>query len=160
MTTIDRILVLGGLAIAIGSAGFAGYMLENRSHEPYIVGMKYLSIFARPRGTQEARADHSKGDLDFTPTGSLADSEPDPAPNAHSAEEQRLIAVADGHAWLRTGRTFREVKAGDELPGFGAVQSIRRINGVWTMVMADGSLVRAGEDEAGGRFDRPMIFGP
>ena len=160
MTAIDRILVVGGLATALSSAGFATFMLMGRAHEPYIVGMQYFSIFAQPNRTLEAQAARPPSGLDFTPTGSVARSDPAPAPLRQVDGPRRLVAISDGRAWLRTGQSFSEIRAGDALPGLGEIRSISRVRGVWTIVMSNGTMIRTGENAAEGRFERPMIFGP
>ncbi len=166
----DFALIGAGVAMAVGSIGFAGYMLLQDNHEPRVNGMQYLAIFAKPRGSSQpafassppvAGASRRVADdgLDMAPTGSIAHV-------AAGAEGYRIVAVEPGVAWLSNGSEIRVVKPGEVAPGLGRVASIVKRDGRWALVDEFGATLLTndkpeteGRDNRDGPFARRMIFG-
>jgi hypothetical protein len=166
----DFALIGAGVAMAVGSIAFAGYMLLQDNREPRVNGMQYLAIFAQPRGSSRpafassppvAAASRRVADdgLDMAPTGSIAHM-------TAGAESYRIVAVEPGAAWLSNGSEIRLVKPGEVAPGLGRVASIVKRDGRWTLVDESGATLLAsdkpepqGRDNGRGPFARRMIFG-
>lgn len=175
MTSLsDFALVSAGVAMAVGSVGFAGYMLLQNDREPRINGMQYLAIFAQPRGTSRpalaeappvgaARRPVADGGLDMAPTGSIAHGA---TGGSTGPEGYRIVAVEPGMAWLSNGAEIRVVKPGEVAPGLGRIASIVKRDGRWALIDdAGATLLTSDKPETNDlgdgerRFARGMIFG-
>ncbi|MGD0564856.1 MAG: hypothetical protein ABSA66_17425 [Roseiarcus sp.] len=170
----DFALVGAGVAMAVGSIAFAGYMLLQDNHEPRVNGLQYLAIFAKPRGPSPptlaesppvAAANRRVADdsLDMAPTGSIAHGA---VGGSTGAEGYRIVAVEPGMAWLSNGSEIRVVKPGEVAPGLGRVASIVKRDGRWALVDESGATLLTndkpetkGLDNGNGPFARRMIFG-
>lgn len=170
----DFALVGAGVAMAVGSVGFAGYMLLQNDHEPQVNGMQYLAIFAKPRGSSRpalaeapavAAASRRVADdgLDMAPTGSIAHAA---AGGSTGPEGYRIVAVEPGMAWLSNGPEIRVVKPGEVAPGLGRIASIVKRDGRWALIDEAGATLLTSDNPetkglgAGdGPFARGMIFG-
>ena len=167
----DFALIGAGVAMAVGSIGFAGYMLLQDNHEPRVNGMQYLAIFAKPRGSSQPafassppvaaasvrrrRRSRHGGDRVDRPRG-----------GRRAAEGYRIVAVEPGMAWLSNGSEIRVVKPGEVAPGLGRVASIVKRDGRWALVDESGATLLTndkpeteGRDNRDGPFARRMIFG-
>lgn len=93
--TIDHALAAAGIAAAIGSATFAGYMITHDNSHRMFEGAEYLMLFAGPLGAgshpNEIGAGAEERPVDLNVTGSIAhqgladpgerQSEPEPQSN-------------------------------------------------------------------------------
>jgi hypothetical protein len=170
--TIDHAIAGSGVLAACCSVTFAGYMISDRTRQPYFPGIQYLSIFARPNHGVEVAAhapdataadsQAAKAGVDPTPTGSITAAKTD---LIEGASRLRLLAANQDIAWIESDKGFRQVKPGDILPGLGRVLSITERGGRWlvhieggaTLALASGAvnpLVSASDT----RFARRMIF--
>jgi hypothetical protein len=175
----DGALAGGGVAAALCSLAFAGYMICDHNRRPYFPGGEYLAIFSKPsRGIQVAAhpspalarlntRDDPNG-VDPTPTGAIPRAmRPEPPDGAGLPPSRyRLVAAKGQTAWVESEYGFRQVKLGESLPGFGHVASIETRNGRWALVTDTGSMLELKEaaplshadKEPDGRFTRRMIF--
>jgi hypothetical protein len=164
-TAIDVALVGSSLAAAAGSVEFAGAMIARGQHDPDVNGLKYLAIFAQPRGSAKPAADPTPlpdetPGLDLTPVGSLR-----AAPTGAGGDYQ-LVGADGRHAWLRQGSQIFGVGPGDDISGLGRIASIVRRDGRWTLYGEAGeALLSSGAPQgraaapARKPFSRGMIFG-
>src|SRR5271163_4679348 len=117
---IDAVLVGAGLAMAAGAIGFAGLMVVEGNHKPDVFGLKYLAIYAQPRGTAKPAGEPApspeppaRGGIDMSPVGSIG-----AAPPATVAG-YTFVSAQPGLAWLREGTRIFSIRRGDVAPGLG-----------------------------------------
>jgi hypothetical protein len=162
---VDRLLGASGVAAALCSASFAGYMVSNGNHAPYIFGRQYLGLFSSPStfartastlplanrveasGSQPdepSSADPSAASatrqFDPTPTGSIPTSASAPA-RADVTPPYTLVAVTQNRAWFSVGSGFEEVQPGDFVPHVGQIASTEFADGQWVVVLKDGAVL-------------------
>jgi hypothetical protein len=140
-------LMAVGLAAALGSATFAGYMITADNSNPHFVGADHLMIFAQPIRSTPVAPVRVAGPVpagpgvDFTPVGTInaAPTDGRGTPNAAPLaagyvlrEARNGIAIVDGP------RGSFEIIAGATLPGAGKVMSIERRAGKWQVVTEAG----------------------
>ncbi len=159
----DRMLAVSGVLIACCSLAFAGYMMADVDRPARIVGMEYLSIFARPShsliaaeppkapASVEATNNFAPQSVDPTPTGSIRESsvsarpldlivspvrelDPKAPPSAY-----KLLEVSDGEALIESETGFRRVKVGDVLPDLGRVKTIEKRGDHWLLTTQNGA---------------------
>jgi hypothetical protein len=168
-SNIDIALAACGVAIALSSMGFAGYMVADVDRPPRIAGLEYLSVFAKPNhalASDESVAPAAPARvaisaaapaIDLTPTGSIADKggagrpinlilTPDlvlPPPRGGdlkpSAMPYKLLDVANGEALIQSDIGFRHVRAGDTLPDLGRINTIERRGDHWVLLTQNGA---------------------
>ena len=168
-STIDVMLAATGVAIALSSVAFAGYMVADGDRPPRIAGMEYLSVFAKPNHSLAADAhappppavaaaiDLAARSIDPTPTGSIPDKSaasrpvklllsPDPvgAPTHYVdlkvlSSPYKLLDVANGEALIQSDIGFRHVRAGDTLPDFGRINTIEKRGDHWVLLTQNGA---------------------
>jgi len=168
-SNIDIMLAASGVAIALSSMVFAGYMVADVDRPPRIAGMEYLSVFAKPnhalaaderiaaRPLASATINLAAQSIDPTPTGSIADKSgggrqvnliltPDliltPTRNGDlktPPSPYKLLDVANGEALLQSDVGFRHVRAGDTLPDFGRINAIEKRGDHWVMLTQNGA---------------------
>lgn len=164
-SSVDRILAGFGVATALSSLAFAGYMVSDSDRPPRIAGMEYLSIFARPSHSIAAAEDRPVAlaaastaavppprAIDLTPTGSIPDRPNASRPaslvvaSAHSAEASplppspyKLLDVLNGEALIQTDIGLRHVRAGDLLPDLGRINSIEKRGDHWILLTQSGA---------------------
>jgi hypothetical protein len=153
-------------------------MIRDNGRQPYFPGGEYLAIFSKPNHRVEVAAhlaptpartaaSNDANGVDPTPTGSIARlSSADPPDGAALPPQRyRLVAATRETAWVESERGFRQIKAGEALPGLGRIAAIERRNGRWTMTTDSGLMLELKDDAALGdakgdsRFSRQMIFG-
>ena len=168
-SNIDVMLAATGVAIALSSVAFAGYMVADADRPPRIAGMEYLSVFAKPNHSLPpnervptppsvvAAIDLAARSIDPTPTGSIPDKggaartinvtlAPDRviAPT-HVVDMKippspyKLLDVANGEALIQSDTGFRHVRAGDTLPDFGRINTIEKRGDHWVMLTQNGA---------------------
>jgi hypothetical protein len=148
---LDRILGASGIVAALCSASFAGYMLNDDDHEPYIFGREYLALFSRPSSfshsasaappSRAGDAAPSAQQFDTAPTGSIGSG--DPSARTDEIAPPKLLSTTKDHAWFSVAGGFEEVGPGDFVPKIGQIDSIRGQDGSWVVVLKDGSVLRA-----------------
>lgn len=161
---IDIALVSTGVAAAVGSAGFAGYMLVQGDHPPQVNGMQYLAIFAQPSSGPKRPAPGSSSPpapaapqvaqapaIDTAPLGAID------ASQRRAAPEYELVAAARDHAWVRSGARILSVRPGDTIPDLGKVSEIAWREGQWILIGEDGKPIL--DDDGRARVSKPLIVG-
>ena len=168
-SNIDIMLAASGVAIALSSMVFAGYMVADVDRPPRIAGMEYLSVFAKPNHALAAdegaaplpmarvAANNAAQAIDLTPTGSISDKAgagrgvnliltPDPVltPTRNDAlrtpaSPYKLLDVANGEALIQSDVGFRHVRAGDTLPDLGRINTIERRGDHWVLLTQNGA---------------------
>jgi hypothetical protein len=168
-SNIDIVLAASGVAIALSSMAFAGYMVADVDRPPRIAGMEYLSVFAKPNhalASDEGAAapapakvaiNAARPAIDLTPTGSIADKggagrsinlilTPDlvlpPTRNGDlkpSVAPYKLLDVANGEALIQSDIGFRHVRAGDTLPDLGRINTIEKRGDHWVLLTQNGA---------------------
>lgn len=160
---IDRLLATFGVLIALSSLGFAGYMISDVDRPPRIAGMEYLSIFAKPSHpvavadlhpdapSAEGTPARLAQSVDPTPTGSIPDKAGVGRPVDSAAGPVapirpkspsftfKLLYVSNGEALLQTEGGIVHIKAGDNLPTLGRVNSIERSGDHWVVSTQNGA---------------------
>ena len=161
--TSERGLGLAGLALAVASGSFAGYMISDRDRQPQFSGAEYLTVFAKltPSGQgSPTAAQGRRRDLDATEPDDLATASI--APNAGSGMNDRadmptgsvpgamlsmrgyvLRSVARGAALIESPDGLREVRPGAILPNAGLVTAIEQRGGRWVVVTSQGLIIEA-----------------
>jgi hypothetical protein len=163
---VDATLVGAGLAMAGGAVAFAGLMVAESDHKPDVYGMKYLAIYAQPRGTAKAAAGETGqssepaagAEIDMAPVGSIGT--PPPTDMGSFA----LVSAQPGVAWLREGTRIVAVRQGDVAPGLGRIVDILQRDGRWFLIGDSGTALlsreppKAKDGPAREPFNRRMIF--
>jgi hypothetical protein len=161
--TVNHGLVAPGLATAIGSASFAGFMITRSDNHPLFGGIEHLMIFAQPIGGSQSHRrllfDHdSPRSVDYSVTGSIDRNAP-PRDSANGAKPPRIgdnpdpmRAPLNGYV-LRFGRNGVVVVEGPKgsyaaapgaaLPGAGRILSIQNRNGRWVVQTENGMIGEA-----------------
>lgn len=128
-----------GIGLAVASTAFAGYMISDVERQPQFAGLEHLAIYSRPaaiaaRRTQTADA---RSKVDFTPVGSIAESQP------HEAVIPgfRLIEMRGGAALLETPNAIVRVSPGDIVVGLGRITAFERRGDKWVAVTPSGIVV-------------------
>ena len=95
--TFDHGLVAAGIAAAVGSASFAGFMLARDNSHPIFGGIEHLMIFAQPiHGYRPPLLERLETrSVDYRATGSI---EPRPVSNAAGGESPRSDEKQDWRA--------------------------------------------------------------
>ncbi|MFI5013170.1 MAG: hypothetical protein ACHQAY_12575 [Hyphomicrobiales bacterium] len=170
MFTSERGLGLAGLALAVASGSFAGYMISDTDRQPRFSGAEYLTVFAKltPTGrgaatsTPQGRPSDRATEADDLATASLprnvlpgADDgaltpaatpigQPVSAPDATAALKGYVLrSVFRGAALIESRDGLREVKPGAILPNVGLVTSIEQRDGAWVVVTSKGIITEA-----------------
>lgn len=132
-----------GLALAVGSATFASYMISNNEREPQFAGLEHLAIFSRPAGSITPRAptesqpiDNRQSEADYTPTGSISRSKRDLPVRGFV-----LLGATSGSAVIRGPNGVARISEGDILHGLGRVTAIERRGEKWVVVTPSGLIV-------------------
>lgn len=152
--TLDHGLVAAGIAAAIGSAGFAGFMIARDNSHPMFGGIEHLMIFAQPIGGQAShrspQMDQSESHkVDFNVTGSIdqaalnASAErprPDKEPDVkHGAVKGYVLRFAPKGGLLAEGPKGSYVAMpGTVLPDAGRILSIENRSGRWLITTEKG----------------------
>lgn len=166
--TIDHGLVAAGMAAAIGSATFAGYMIADDDNHRMSEGAEYFTLFAQPfaAGSREDEIGAGRAEdrpSDFNVTGSIAhqafdgpvenrgdpeaqsNSEPRSNNDQPQAAPRRIVVkgyvlrfVHKGVALVQGAQGSYAVTPGVILPEAGRVLSIERRSGRWVVVTANG----------------------
>jgi hypothetical protein len=162
-SNIDILLAAAGVAIALSSMAFAGYMVADADRPPRIAGMEYLSVFAKPNHSLSADAQAAPPPsvqaainlaaqaIDPTPTGSIPEKGAiGPSVNLivapmrgidlrPSSSPYKLLDVANGEALVQSDVGFRHVRAGDTLPEYGRINAIEKRGDHWVMLTQNGA---------------------
>lgn len=151
--SIDQGLIAMGVAAAVGSAGFAGFMMSRDNSRPVFGGIEHLMIFSQPIGGSRSHASPQQSELrpasmDYDAIGSIerpqrkASAEDAPGKQAGSAR-----AGAKGY-WLRAGDKGALMAVGPKgafvaapgvmLPDAGRVLTVQNRNGRWLVTTEQG----------------------
>ncbi len=143
-----------GVACAIGSVSFAGYLFTHQEGGPRVNSMQDFAIFAQPSRLQaveaavraaaadsDARRTGRAISIDMTPIGAVSPSQVrKPGAPRHDV---RIVELNAEDALLETADGYRRVRVGDEIPEIGKVISIRRMGEYWILVASLRSLAQA-----------------
>ena len=152
-----------GTALAGVSITFAGYMLAFGGGEIRVIGMDHLALFAQPRGSTIAPAAPAAllpvagaTAVDTAPTGSVAESEPNPRPQARP----QIVAARPDRVWLNTEGKIVAAGPGEEVAGLGRIGAIVRRDGGWAVLDDKGRTLTTLAGPANGAvlFSRNLIF--
>lgn len=153
--TFDHGLVAAGIAAAVGSASFAGFMLAHDNSHPMFGGIEHLMIFAQPIHGHRPPLMESleRRSVDYRATGSI---EPRPLSNAAGGEPSRSEEKADAARGALAGYVLRFAPRGDvvvegpkgsfaavpgvNLPSAGRILSIQNRNGRWVVMTENGMI--------------------
>ncbi len=147
--TVDHGLVAAGVAAAIGSAGFAGFMAARDNSHPLFGGVEHLMIFAQPIGgsaSQQRRllAQASTRPSDDDATGSI-----NPPPVQGADNQGSTGGLGKGYVlrFTRKGAILVEGPKGSYaaapgvvLPDKGRILSIQNRNGRWVVLTENGTI--------------------
>ncbi|MGO9742435.1 MAG: hypothetical protein ACLPN5_13165 [Roseiarcus sp.] len=148
---VDLALIASGIAAAVGSVAFAGLMVMEGDHTPWINGMQYLAIFAQPGAAPHSPETPAAAELaaapapapasvDMAPVGSIGPRTPTQRPDFE------LVSAGRDHAMVRAGMRMFVVRPGDDVPDLGKVRSIDWSDGRWSLLSASGAaLLTSGE---------------
>jgi hypothetical protein len=157
--SFDHGLVAAGIAAAVGSASFAGFMLARDNSHPMFGGIEHLMIFAQPiHGHRPPLLERlERRSVDYRATGSI---EPRPLSNAAGGESPRSDEKADSARGALAGYVLRFGQRGDvvvegpkgsfaaipgvSLPKAGRILSIQNRNGRWVVVTENGMITEQG----------------
>jgi hypothetical protein len=159
--TVDHGLVAAGVAAAVGSASFAGFMIARDNSHRLFGGIEHLMIFAQPIGAAGSHRrlllEQASAPPDDDATGSIAS--PLPRADAERARPARDAGAADDDQPEPAGRpakgyvlrftrkgaivvegpkgSFAAVP-GVVLPDRGRILSIENRNGRWVVLTENG----------------------
>ncbi len=164
--TLDHGLVAAGVAAAIGSASFAGFMIARDNSHPLFGGIEHLMIFAQPIGGSDSHRrplleQATMRSVDYDATGSI-NRPPPPRAGAEGAGARHDASLPDdadkpdstggpvkGYA-LRFTRKGAIVVDGPKgsyaaapgvvLPDRGRILSIQNRNGRWVVLTENGMI--------------------
>jgi hypothetical protein len=157
--TFDHGLVAAGIAAAVGSASFAGFMLAHDNSPPIFGGIEHLMIFAQPiHGHRPPLLERLETrSVDYRATGSI---EPRPVSNAAGGESPRSDEKQDSARGALAGYVLRFAPRGDvfvegpkgsfvavpgaNLPNAGRILSIQNRNGRWVVMTETGMIAEPG----------------
>jgi hypothetical protein len=164
--TVDHGLVAAGLAAAIGSASFAGFMIARDNSHPLFGGIEHLMIFAQPIGGSDSRRrplleQATTRSVDYDATGSI-NRPPPPRASVEGAGSRHDASLPDdadkpdsmggsvkGYAlrFTRKGAIVVEGPKGSYaaapgvvLPDRGRILSIQNRNGRWVVLTENGMI--------------------
>lgn len=123
---VDAALIGVSVAIACGSVLFAGAMLATES-PPGVSGVQYLAIFAQPKRVLKPGSTESAENVDMSPVGSIGQG------GRTAGVDASIVGAAPGFAWVRIGSRVVSVRPNDNMPPFGAVREIRRVDNRWVI---------------------------
>lgn len=161
VATVDIGLVAAGIAAAMSSAIFAGYMIARDNSHPTFGGAEHLMLFAQPLGggSLQRKIDAGVGEdqsVDYNATGSIRRVPPgEPSESRGGAAQSGadkiqadatraqlkgyiLSFVQNGAAIIRSAQGSYVVSPGATLPGGGKVLAIERRADKWIVVTARG----------------------
>ncbi len=167
--TIDHGLAAAGVAAAIGSAVFAGYMITHENNQPTFGGAEHLRLFAQPFGQGPRRLSirESRGAgrvVDYNATGSIRRSgfansggdEDQGGASVASADGKNQASLRDrviegyvvrfvhkGSAIVQGPKGSYAVAPGVALPNAGRVLSIQKRGNRWIVVTARGLITES-----------------
>lgn len=140
--SVEQGMTVGGVALALATAGFAYTAVEHNDGSPRIHGAEHMAIFAMPSRLREERlasgdADASRGlavsegdvvspAIDYSPTATIREAEP---------AERHVRRVLKDRVVLDGARGPVELRPGEFLPGIGRLQEIRLARGRWVAVI-------------------------
>ncbi len=165
--TVDHGLVAAGIAAAVGSASFAGFMMTRDNSHPMFGGIEHLMIFAQPIGGAHSNHEptakpHEKRAVDYNTTGSIAQ------PAKHDVEHNkatdgarpRFGAQIDPASATMKGYVLRLARKGGvsiegpggsypaapgtTLPDAGRILSLENRNGRWVVTTENGRIAEPG----------------
>ncbi len=153
--TLDHGLVAMGVAAAVASASFAGFMLTRDNSHPMFGGIEHLMIFAQPIGGHRppVMERSHKPPVDYRATGSI---EPHLLSNVAAGEPPRVEASPGSPTEyiLRFGHRGDVVVEGPKgsfaaapgvvLPNAGRILSIQNRNGRWVVTTEHGMISEPG----------------
>ncbi len=157
--TVDHGLAAVGVAVAVASASFAGFMIVRDNSHPMFGGVEHLMIFAQPIG---GAPNHrplplergANRPVDYNATGSIDDA----AAGASGLEAPRASELAAAPEALkgyvlrfaRNGAVMVEgpkgsfaAMPGATLPDAGRILSIENRNGRWVIMTENGMIAEA-----------------
>jgi hypothetical protein len=164
--TVDHGLVAAGVAAAIGSASFAGFMIARDNSHPLFGGIEHLMIFAQPIGGSDSHRrplleQATTRSVDYDATGSI-NRPPPPRAGAEGAgslhdaslpddaDKQDSMGVPVKGYVLRFARKGAIVVDGPKgsyvaapgvvLPDRGRILSIQNRNGRWVVLAENGMI--------------------
>ena len=160
---IDPVLIGAGLAMAAGAIGFAGLMVVESNHKPDVFGLKYLAIYAQPRGTAKSAGETgpspeppARGGIDMSPVGSIG----------HSAGDRGRVRLGPARPRVAArGIAHRRGEAGRREGGVRPNRRFAQRDGRWFLVGELGTALLSSEPptakdgSARAPFNRQMIFG-
>ncbi|WP_018264587.1 hypothetical protein [Methylosinus sp. LW4] len=129
-----------GVALAVVSTGFAGYMISDAERRPQFAGLEHLAIYSRPtviaaKRIQTQIADQ-RGKVDFTPVGSIGEAQSEVGVPGFA-----LLSVRSGVALLQTPNAIIKVSPGDLVEGLGRVTALERRGEKWALVSSAGVVI-------------------
>jgi hypothetical protein len=162
--TLDHGLAAAGVAAAIGSAVFAGYMMTHENNPPIFGGVEHLRLFAQPLSPGWRRTSFGDGrgggrPVDYNATGSIRRGGSAAAGDVESKGEgfvestdgkiqaARRGMVIEGYvvrfvhkglAIVQGPKGSYAVAPGVTLPNAGRVLSIQKRGNRWVVVTAQG----------------------
>lgn len=158
--TIDHGLIAAGIAAAIGSASFAGFMIARDNSHPVFGGIEHLMIFAQPIGGsashQSPPMDQSEGHrVDYNVTGSIDQAalnaisdQPRPGKVSdakHDALKGYVLRFAAKGGMMAEGpKGSYAATPGAMLPDAGRILSIENRNGRWVVTTEKGAIAEGG----------------
>ena len=165
--TVDHGLVAAGVAAAIGSASFAGFMVARDNSHPLFGGIEHLMIFAQPIGATggQRRPEPETAmtrSFDYDATGSInrppragddgARSSWNGAPPEAADKPDAARAPVKGYVLRFTQKGAMVVEGpkgsyaaapGVVLPDRGRILSIQNRNGRWVVLTENGMITEA-----------------
>ncbi len=172
LLTLEHGLGLAGLALAVASGSFAGYMISDTGRQPHFSGAEYLTVFAKltpggqgspTTGPRAQRPEPDAADADELATASISrDTASGPIDGLNSPASPRAVAagalppgaaatmkayvlrsVTRGVALIESPEGLREVRLGTVLPYAGLVTSIEQQDGRWVVITSQGVIREA-----------------
>ncbi|MBI1867223.1 MAG: hypothetical protein HYS06_02835 [Methylocystis sp.] len=132
-----------GLALAVGAATFASYMISNNDREPEFAGLEHLAIFSRPTTSiirrmpaEKQTAAGGQSEMDYTPVGSISS-----AKRNLPVRGFVLLQATSDAAVIQGPNGVARVSQGDILRGLGRITAIERRGEKWVVVTPSGLIV-------------------
>lgn len=159
--TVDHGLIAAGVAAAIGSASFAGFMMARDNSHPLFGGVEHLMIFAQPSagsgGDRRLGLERAPRSVDYDATGSIDET---PLPRSPAAATPRG-EEPDGTGVAAKGYVLRFTHAGAVivdgpkgsyaaapgvvLPDVGRILAVQNRNGRWVVSTENGVIAEAAQ---------------
>ena len=160
--TVDHGLVAAGVAAAVGSASFAGFMIARDNSHPLFGGIEHLMIFAQPIGAAGSHRrlllEEASARPDDDATGSIASPSPQraaaeratparsagaddndqPEPPGRPAKGYVLRFTRKGAIVVEGPKGSFAAVPGVVLPDRGRILSIENRNGRWVVLTENG----------------------